>query len=88
MRIRITTAAALGAVSLTACSDRDTGSTADPAADTATDSAATAPVEAPTTEPATLPPASSDGTAVPGETPPILPTEPATTSPATSPPPQ
>jgi len=88
MRIRTITAFALGAVCLTACSDRDAGATADPAAEVATDSAATAPGEAPTVEPETLQPADSGGTVGPGETPPTLPPEPSTTSPATSPPPQ
>lgn len=88
MRIGIIAAAALGALSLTACSDRDAASPAEPATDAATDSAATAPVGAPAGPPQTLPPADSDGTVVPGQTPPTLPTEPATTSPATSPPPR
>ena len=88
MNIRIITAAALGAVCLTACSDRDAGPTAAPAVDAATDSAATAPAERPADPPETLPPADSGGTVVPGETPPTLPPEPSTTSPATSPPPQ
>ena len=88
MNIRIITAAALGAVSLTACSDRDAGSTAAPATGAATDSVATAPAEVPAPLPETLPPADSGGTVTPGETPPTLPPEPSTTSPATSPPPQ
>ncbi|WP_439478203.1 hypothetical protein [Brevundimonas sp.] len=88
MNIRIITAAALGAVSLTACSDRDAGSPAAPSADVATDSAATAPAELPAELPETLSPVDPGGTVGPGQTPPTLPTEPSTTSPATSPPPQ
>ena len=86
MNIRVFAAAALGAASLTACSDR--AAEPAPAADAATDSASTAPAVVPDGPPETLPPADSGGTVLPGETPPTLPPEPATTSPATSPPPQ
>ena len=88
MRTTIMVGAAVGLLTLSACSDREAATMATPATDAATDSAATAPAEVPADPPETLPPADSGGTVVPGETPPTLPPEPSTTSPATSPPPQ